>query len=380
MSDYRRRTSTEVLQQIEALRRARHKIFIGAAAGVGKTYAMLREAHTMRESGIDVVAGIIDSHGREETQDLLQGIELIPPLEVPYNGIVLKELDLNAVLARQPDVVLIDELAHQNPPGMENAKRFEDVRKILDAGINVHSTLNVQHLQSLNDIVAQVTGVRVRETVPDSVLADATELRLIDLAPEALVERLEQGKVYPPAEAHRALHNFFRVGNLTALRELALRAVADQTDEALDEYMRLHNISGPWPTKDRVLVCVTPRAFGQILVRRGYHMAQRLHGDLFVATVRPPGMTPTAAEAQAVEQNLRLADELGAMVVREEDLDIPRRLVAIARQVKATQIILGASRHSRLDEILHGSVIERILREVRDCDVLVVARRDEPRR
>ncbi len=375
MSDYRRRTSEEVLQQIEHLRRARHKIFIGAAAGVGKTYAMLREAHSLREGGIDVVAGIIDTHGRAETIELLDGIEALPALEVPYNGIVRQELDIDAVLRRQPDVVLVDELAHQNPPGLRHEKRYEDVQDILEAGINVHSTLNVQHLQSLNDIVAQVTGVRVRETVPDSVLADATELRLIDLAPDALVERLQQGKVYPPEQVRRALENFFRIGNLTALRELALRTVADETDSALDDYMRLHHISGPWQTKERVLVCVTSTLSGQVLIRRGYRMARRLKGDFLVATVKKPDTAPSLKEAQALDLNLRLARELGATVIREEDYDVARRLVAIAKEVRATQIILGESRRSRWEEMLRGSVIERILRETRDADVLIIASR-----
>ncbi len=374
MSDYRRRTSEEVLAQIERLRRARHKIFIGAAAGVGKTYAMLGEAHEMQGHGIDVVAGVIDTHGRSETAAVLEGIEVLPPLEVPQGSIVRQELDLDAVLRRAPDVVLIDELAHQNAPGMRNQKRWQDVRTILEAGINVHSTLNVQHLESLNDVVAQVTGIRVRETVPDAIVAEATELRLIDLAPEALVERLRQGKVYPPAQTQQALDKFFRLGNLTALRELVLRTVADQTDEDLGEYRRAHNITDPWPTKDRVLVCVTATELGQVLIRRGYRMAQRLKGDLLVATVQKPGHTPSLKEARALDRNLRLATELGAQVIRAEDAEVAKRLVKIAGDAGATQIILGETRRTRLQEILHGSVIDRILRETHDADVLIVAR------
>ncbi len=373
MSDYRRRTSEEVLAQIDRLRRARHKIFIGAAAGVGKTYAMLGEAHEMLGHGIEVVAGVIDTHGRPETEALMEGIEVLPPLEVPQGSIVRHELDVDAVLRRAPDVVLIDELAHQNAPGMHNRKRWQDVQDILAAGINVHSTLNVQHLQSLNDVVAQVTGIRVQETVPDQVVAEATELRLIDLAPDALVERLKQGKVYPPQQTQQALDKFFRLGNLTALRELVLRTVADQTDEDLGEYRRAHHITEPWPTKDRVLVCVTATTLGQTLIRRGYRMAQRLKGDLLVATVRKPGRTPALKEAQVLDLNLRLAVELGAQVIRAEDADVAKRLVAIANEVGATQIILGETRRTRLQEALHGSVIDRILRETHDADVLIVA-------
>lgn len=373
MSEYRRRTSREVLREIERLRKGRHKLFIGAAAGVGKTYAMLEEAHALLERGIDVVAGVVDAHGRPETLALLQGLEVVPPQRVPYRGIVRDELDLEAVLRRQPDVVLVDELAHTNAPGLRNEKRYQDVENIRRAGINVHSTLNVQHLESLNDVVFQVTGIRIRETVPDSVLAEATELRLIDLAPEALVERMRQGRIYQGEQAARALENFFRVGNLTALRELALRAVADRTDEDLDAYMRLHHISGPWPTKERVLVCVTANPSGQMLVRRGYRMAQRLKGDFFVATVMAPGGTPSAEGARNLDANLRLARELGATVLAERDENVARRLVQVAREVKATQIILGESRRSRWEEFLRGSVIQRILRETGDADVLIVA-------
>lgn len=376
-AEYRRRNSEEVLQQIERLRRARHKIFIGAAAGVGKTYSMLREARSLRDSGIDVVAGIVECHGRPQTLELLAGIEQVPPLEVEHHGIARLEMDLEGVLRRQPDVVLVDELAHSNPPGLRNPKRYQDVQDILDAGINVHSTLNVQHLQSLNDIIAQVTGVRVQETVPDSVLRDAAELRLIDLAPEALVERLHQGKIYPPEQARRALDNFFRVGNLTALRELALRAVADRTDEDLDAYMRLHNIAGPWPTKERVLVCVTANPAGQVLVRRGYRLAGRLKADFLVASVRRPGRTPSLEDARNLDRHLRLAQELGAQVLVEEDDDAAGRLVKIAQEVRATQIILGESRRSRWAELLHGSVIDRILRDTCDADVLIVARQGQ---
>ena len=360
MSQYRRRTSEAVLEEIERLRKAHHKIFIGAAAGVGKTYAMLTEAHALRQAGIDVVAGIIDTHGRRDTEELLKGVEVIPPRKVAYKG-----------------VVLVDELAHTNAPGSPHAKRYEDVRQILTAGINVHSTLNIQHLESLNDIVAQVTGVRVKETVPDSVLDEATELRLIDLAPDALVERFREGRIYPAATARKALQSFFRVGNLTALRELALRAVADETEKNLDLYMASHRIEGNWPTKERVLVCVTPTASGPILIRRGFRMAQRLNADFYVATVKKPGHTPSTREAQVLDLNLRLARELGARILEAEDNDVARRLVTIAGEVRATQIVLGESGRTSWEDRLKGSLIERVLRETREADVLIVASRRE---
>jgi two-component system sensor histidine kinase KdpD len=374
LTQYRRRTSEEVLREIERLRRARHKIFLGAAAGVGKTYAMLSEAESLRQSEVDVVAGIIEPHDRPETEALLQGLEMIPTLQVPYHGMTLPELDVSAIIRRQPDVVLVDELAHTNAPGGRHHKRYEDVQEILEAGINVHSTLNIQHLESLNDVVFEITGVRVRETVPDSVVQEAQEIRLIDLAPEALINRLKQGKIYSEEQAKQALQNFFRVGNLTALRELVLRTVADTAEEDLDAYMRAKNIQGPWRTKECVLVCITPSPSGQILIRRGYRMAQRLKGDFYVATVTDPVHPMDLERATALDLNLKLAHELGATVVQAQDARVASRLVEIANQVKATQIVLGESAQSRWQEVRHGSVIWKILKETARADILIVAR------
>ncbi|MHB1842560.1 MAG: universal stress protein [Sulfobacillus sp.] len=374
LTQYRRRTSEEVLREIERLRKARHKIFLGAAAGVGKTYAMLSEAESLRHSDVDVVAGIIEPHHRPETEALLAGLEMVPTLQVPYHGMTLPELDVAAVIRRQPDVVLVDELAHTNAPGGSHRKRFEDVQEILEAGINVHSTLNIQHLESLNDVVFEITGVRVRETVPDSVVQEAQEIRLIDLAPEALISRLKQGKIYAEEQAKQALQNFFRMGNLTALRELVLRTVADTAEEDLDAYMRAKNIQGPWRTKECVLVCVTPSPSGQVLIRRGYRMAQRLKGDFYVATVTDPSHPMDLERATGLDLNLKLAHELGATVVQAQDVRVASRLVEIANQAKATQIVLGESAQSRWQELRHGSVIWKILKETTRADVLIVAR------
>lgn len=370
---YRRKSPEDILREMERLRRGRHKVFLGAAAGVGKTYAMLGEAHVLRERGIHVVAGIIESHGRTETEALLEGLERIPPTVVLDRGVSRRELDVDAVIARGPDVVLVDELAHLNPPAFPRGRRYQDVLAILDTGIHVHSTLNIQHLESLNDIVAQITGVRVRETVPDEIVTGADEIRLIDLAPSALIQRLEEGKVYPPEEARRALERFFRRGNLTALRELALRTVADATDEDLEDYMRGHGIAGPWPAAERVLVCVTSHPNGQGLIRRGYRMAQRLKAKLYVATVLRPGYQPGRSEAQGLDLNLRLAREFGAQIIQEQDRDPARRLVQIADGIRATQILLGASKKTRWEELREGSIIHRILRETSNADVTVVA-------
>src|SRR5881409_2356251 len=237
--------------------RGRLKLFFGAAAGVGKTFAMLEAARELRADGVDVVVGVVETHGRAETESLLERLEILPPRQVPYRGSTLKEFDLDAALARRPAVILMDELAHSNAEGSRHAKRWQDVLELVDAGINVYTALNVQHLESLNDLVAKITGVIVRETVPDSVLERADEIELVDLPPDELIQRLQEGKVYLPQQAQEAMHNFFRKGNLIALRELALRRTADRVDAQMQAYMREHAIATTWPVAERVLVCVS---------------------------------------------------------------------------------------------------------------------------
>ncbi len=353
--------------------RGRHRVYLGAAPGVGKTFTMLGDAHTALEQGIDIVTGIIDTHERAETAALIDGLERIPLVRTTYKGLEVGELDVPAVLARGPDVVLVDELAHTNADHSKNAKRYQDVEDLLAAGINVWSTLNIQHLESLNDTVRQITGVRVRETVPDSIVREANEIRLIDLTPEALIERLKRGKVYQGRRIDQALQNFFRTGNITALRELALRVVADDTDDRLENYMNRHAIDGPWPTHDRIMVAVTPSPNGARLLRRGYRIGQRLKGEFYVVVVRPAdGSSFSAHDEETLTSHIDLARQLGAQVFELRDSNVPRAIVHFAQEHHVTEIVMGESLRTHWQEVFKGSVINEVLRQMSNIDILVV--------
>src|SRR5207253_6667682 len=302
----------------EEARRARGKlkIFFGAAAGVGKTYAMLEAARIQRAAGVDLVAGVVETHKRAETEALLAGLEILPPRVVEYRGASLREFDLDAALARRPAVILVDELAHTNAPGSRHAKRWRDVLELLEAGITVYTTLNVQHIESLNDVVAKITGVVVRETVPDSVFEQADDVELVDLPAEDLRQRLREGKVYVPEQAAEAARHFFREGNLIALRELALRRTADRVDAQMQLYRRDHAIAETWPTTERILVCVSPSPLAVRLVRAARRMAVRLRAEWLVVYVETPAhLRLPAADRDRVVQTLRLADQLGAETI-----------------------------------------------------------------
>src|SRR6266699_6561419 len=265
--------------------RGKLKIFFGATAGVGKTYAMLEAAHARRQEGVDVVVGWVDTHGRAETEALLAGLDVLPRRAVAYRGTTVEAFDLDAALQRHPALMLVDELAHTNAPDSRHAKRWQDVEELLDAGIDVYTTVNVQHLESLNDVVAQITGVTVRETVPDALLEQADEVELIDLPPDDLLQRLREGKVYVPPQAEQAMRHFFRKGNLIALRELALRRTAERVDAQMHAYMRDHAIAKTWPVAERVLVCISPSPQAGQLVRAGRRLATRLGAEWIVAYV-----------------------------------------------------------------------------------------------
>ncbi|WP_375466263.1 DUF4118 domain-containing protein [uncultured Methylobacterium sp.] len=351
------------------------KIFLGAAPGVGKTYEMLTVARGKRKAGLDVVVGVVETHGRAETEALVDGLEVVPRRFVDYKGTSLGEMDLDAVLARRPALVLVDELAHTNAPGSRHPKRYQDVEELLEAGIDVDTTLNIQHVESLNDVVAQITRIRVRETVPDGILDRADDIEVIDLNPDDLIQRLKDGKVYLPRHAARALQHYFSRGNLTALRELALRRTADRVDDELLSHMRANAIPGPWGAGERVLVCVgeDPRAAG--LVRYAKRLADRLHAPWTALFVEGPRATRLSEVARdRIADTLRLADRLGA-----ETVTLPggRRvaddILAYARASNANHVVVGKAGRSRLFEILNGSVVHDLVRGSGTISVHVIA-------
>jgi two-component system sensor histidine kinase KdpD len=383
MVDQRRdsdqRPSPEAL--LEAARReerrsGRLKIFVGAAPGVGKTYEMLQQARARKQDGYDIVVGVVETHGRKETEALLEGLEIIPRRRLEYRGQWLEEMDLDAIIARHPQIALVDELAHTNAPGSRHPKRYLDIEELLNRGIDVYTTVNIQHIESLNDVVAQITHVRVRETVPDSVFDRADAIELVDLTPDDLIERLKEGKVYVPRQAERALEHYFSPGNLTALRELALRRTAERVDEQLLTHMQAHAIPGPWAAGERILVCVSedPRAAG--LVRYAKRLADRLHAPftaLCVETRR--SLQWTEEERDRVADTLRLAEALGgeALTVPGGGRSIADDVIRFAQANNVTQIIIGKSARSRWFEILHGSVVHDLVRRSGNISVHVIA-------
>jgi two-component system, OmpR family, sensor histidine kinase KdpD len=363
--------------------RAHFKIFFGASAGVGKTYAMLLEARERQAGGIGVVAGVVETHGRPETAALLEGIERLPPRHVEYRGTTLHEFDIDAALKRAPALLLLDELAHTNAPGSRHAKRWQDVEELLDAGIDVYTTLNVQHVDSLNDVIAQITGVTVRETVPDSILDRADEIELVDIPPDDLIQRLREGKVYVPQQADRALESFFRKGNLIALRELALRKTAERVDAQLESHRRLEGISGPWDVRERLLVCVGDFESGLGLVREARRMTTGLRAEWFVVHVERPGeLRPGRGNREKIVDLLTFANELGAQTAILSGHHIADELLSFARDRHVSKILLGKPRRPRWLERLTGSLVSELIRASQDVDVWVVdAQREsaEPR-
>jgi two-component system sensor histidine kinase KdpD len=354
-------------------KRGQLKVFLGYAPGVGKTYTMLAEARRRRDRGQDVVVGYVETHGRQAIAELAEELPQVPRKNIEYRGKAFTELDTSAVIERRPEWVLVDELAHTNIPGSRHKKRWESVDEILAAGISVISTVNIQHFESLNDTVYQITDVRVRETLPDSVLDRADEVVLVDLTVDALLNRLQRGVVYDLEKIPGALSNFFRRGNLVALRELALRKTAEEVDESLQEYIDDHEIKQPWATEDRVVVCVKTGKVGKKLVRRGYRFAKRLQGHLWVVHVHTSGET-LGAHHHELNELYDLARELGGQVVElsgDSEADV---ILEFARENRATLIVMGQSKRSRLDEVLRGSsLIAQIMRETDHLDVLVVS-------
>ncbi len=359
-------------------RRAKLKIFFGFAPGVGKTFAMLDDARRLRADGVEVLVGCVETHGRGETAALLEGLPVLPRRRSEYRGTTLEELDVDAALARRPDVLLVDELAHTNAPGGRHAKRWQDVLELLDAGIEVHTTLNVQHVESLNDVVAQISGVRVRETVPDVLLDRADAIALVDLPPEVLLERLRDGKVYVAEQAARAARGFFQVGNLLALRELALRRTADRVDVDVLAYRREHGVADTWPAAERVLVCVSPSPASARLVRAARRTAAGLRAPWVAVYVDSATRPPLAEDARArLDEHLRLAQRLGGEIAELEGTRIAETLVGYARQRNVTRILVGKPAHPRWRDRLTGSVLDELVRTSGDVDVHVIAGDDD---
>ena len=383
MTDQRRspgrRPSPEAL--LEAAKReeghvGKLRIFVGAAPGVGKTYEMLQNARARKKDGYDIVIGVVETHGRKETEALLEGLDVVPRRRIEYKGQWLEEMDLDGIIARRPQIVLVDELAHTNAPGSRHPKRYLDVEELLSRGINVYTTVNIQHIDSLNDVVAQITHVRVRETVPDTVFDRADAVELVDLTPDDLIQRLKEGKVYVPRQAERALEHFFSPAKLTALRELALRRTAERVDEQLLTQMQAGAIPGPWAAGERILVCISedPRAAG--LVRYAKRLSDRLHGPwtaLYIESRR--SLQLSEEDRDRIADTLRLAESLGgeAITIPTADRRIADDVIGYAQSYNVTQIIIGKSSRSRWFEILHGSVVHDLVRRSGNISVHVIA-------
>jgi len=352
----------------------RLKIFLGYAAGVGKTYAMLEAARLRRREGRDVVIGYVESHGRAETDALLEGLEVIPRKVINYQGVPLLELDLDAVLARKPQIVLVDELAHTNAAGSRHEKRWQDVEELLTAGIDVFTTVNIQHFESLKDVVTQITGVIVRETLPDRLLESAFEIRLVDIPPDELIQRLHEGKIYIPDRAAHAIEKFFRPGNLMALRELSLRRTAARVDDQMRAYMETQSITGPWPTTDRLMVCVSGSPYSEKLIRATCRLAESLKAPWITVNIETPQENKHIREnRERIWQNLRLAESLGAQVATVTATSVVDASIDYAMRHNITKIVMGKPNKPRWRELLHPPIVEQLIRRSGPIDVVVVS-------
>ncbi len=363
-----------MLKEASREARGRLKIFLGAAPGVGKTYEMLSQARQRRLDGVDAVIGVVETHGRIETDLLTKSFELVPKKRIPYKGQVLAEMDLDAVLQRKPKLALVDELAHSNAPGSRHPKRYMDVEELLAAGIDVYTTLNVQHIESLTDVVAKITHVPVRETVPDSIIDRADEVEIVDLTPEDLIQRLKEGKVYIPELAQHAIHHYFMPGNLTALRELALRRTAQRVDDQMVDYMRAHAIQGPWEASERVLVCISENPGAVGLVRYARRLADRLHASwttIHIETAQSHRLSNI--EKDRISEALRMSERLGGQAVTIPADDAAQGIVEYARSNNFTHIVIAKSSHHRWTELFRGSVTHRLIRHAGTISVHVIS-------
>jgi two-component system sensor histidine kinase KdpD len=374
VSDQDRPTGEQVLAKLQTPQQARLRIYIGAAPGVGKTYSMIDDAHAFRRDGVDVVVGFVETHGRADTEARLADLELIPRRKVEYRGVTLEEMDLNAILARKPGLCVVDELAHTNAPRSRHDKRYQDVEELLDAGIGVMTAVNIQHLETLNDAVSRVTGIRVRETVPDTFLDRADEIVNVDVTVEELHSRLRQGKVYKPEKVEQALTNFFRETNISTLRELALRAVADEIGDKAASRRQREGLE-PALIPERVMVCVSSSADAPRVIRAGARVAGRMGARWYAVYVETPREAPgriNPADRDALQRNLALAEQLGATVVRVTADRPGDGLVAFAKREGITHVVFGQTARTRWEILLKGSTLNRFLEEVGDAAVQVV--------
>ena len=352
------------------------KLFLGYAPGVGKTFSMLSEAIRRRSRGEDVVIGVVESHGRKGIEELIEGMECVPRKKIEYKGTIFEEMDVDAILARHPHVVLVDELAHTNIPGSRHRKRYEDVQELLAAKIDVVSTLNIQHIESIAPVVRSITGIVVRETVPDWVPLTASETVMVDLTPEALQNRMKRGDVYSTEKVERSLKNFFRRGNLIALRELALRQVAEQVDRSLETYMEDQDIRKNWGVRERMAVCISANPAGQYLIARGTRMARRMDAELYVVHV-DRDIGPKESNQAALAANLRFAENLGAKVVRLRGRSVADSVAEFVRSKHITQVIFGRAALHDWRKYLYLSAVHRFLRESPAVDVHIVTQEPE---
>ncbi|MEN4007245.1 MAG: DUF4118 domain-containing protein [Methanobacterium sp.] len=377
--EYKRPDPDELLRRIKEdekqkeRKRGYLKIFLGYVAGVGKTYEMLSEAQLLAENGHDVVAGIVETHGRIETEELLKNLDVLPRKKIEYSGILLDELDIDGVLERKPEFVLVDELAHTNVPGSRHKKRYHDVEEILDAGINVYTTLNIQHIESVNDIIYQITDIEVKETVPDRIIEIADKIEIVDLPTEELLQRLDEGKVYIPEKAQQAVLKFFKERNLVALRELILRYATRWVDHDMQNRLEKEGILGPWDVSFRIMVCINSRASSENLVRLAYRFADNFNAEWFAVYVEPSYKIKTGTEdSLQLEKNIKLAEKLGGKIFRLIGVDIADEIVSFAKSKNISLIIVGHSKRSRIEAWIRGSVVNEIIRKGSPIHVLVV--------
>lgn len=373
--EFKRITPEEALKIANCQCRGRLKIFLGYAPGVGKTYSMLNEANRRLKRGKDIVIGYVESHQRLETDNQIGELEVIPRKKIEYNGVVMEEMDTDAIIARKPQVALVDELAHTNVPGSKYAKRYEDVEEILSNGIDVMTTLNIQHLESLNDVIKRITSIAVRETIPDRIVDKADDIVFIDLPPEALQKRLRRGCVYKLDKVDQALKNFFRKGNLNALREIALRQTAEEVDEDLLEYMKEHGVRDNWQTAEKVLVCISPSQSAKKLIRTGAKFAKRFKCSWIVVNIEcthtfAPRITPE--HKALLEKHFKLAQQLGAEILTLTGESVSDELVKFASERKITQIIIGHSARTKLETLLRGSTVSKLLKKTKNIAVYVI--------